>query len=89
MKIKLIESGGFTGRTRFAEEDISHHSKQLIGSIENAFYSEDIAAVDIDPSRDKKKYFIEYNDRSLPVESIVASPELKALIEKLKKNLHY
>jgi len=37
MKLTLIQSGGFTGKTKIAEEDLSNHPEELQQFIKQAF----------------------------------------------------
>jgi hypothetical protein len=92
MKLKLIQSGGFMGRSKFAEEDLSCHSGELQESLDKHFSEFKMRPITNDPpvQRDSTQYFVEYNGTRLPIdEEIKLKPELAEVLEKLKANLHY
>lgn len=91
MILKLIQSGGFLGRTKFAEEELSTFPKgiqdqinQLFSAVENKY---DISSSVREP--DQLQYFLEYNNCRLPISSTTISPELDALVHMLMQQLHY
>ncbi len=89
MKLKLIESGGFAGLRKVAEEDLSEQPQELKAHIENTF-AQPAPSVNANPlARDKEQLHIEYEGKVLPVSAIQSDSELAALIEKMKPNLKY
>ena len=89
MKIKLIESGGFAGLTKVAEEDLSGQPQKIKEHLENAFAQPTPAADTNSLARDKEQLHVEYNGKVLPVAALPQDGELGALIEKMKSNLQY
>jgi hypothetical protein len=89
MKIKLIESGGFAGLRKVAEEDLSDHPEALKEHIENAFAQPKPAVNANSAARDKEQLHLELDGKVLPLNAIEESGELKELIQKLKSNLQY
>ncbi|MET1055533.1 MAG: hypothetical protein ABWY16_09510 [Pedobacter sp.] len=92
MKIKLIQSGGFAGKSKFAEEDLSGHPEQLQAYLDeqlSEFQNRD-SATQMSSSRDTFSYSIEYKGIRMPVsDEAVLAPELTRILTKLKSNLHY
>ena len=87
MKLKLIESGGITGRKRTAEMDISDQPKELHQQIQSII---NVApAKKEDKYRDRVNYFIEYDGKSSPLRSILLTGKLKDVIVKLRGKLQY
>jgi len=92
MIVKLIQSGGFAGRSRFAEEDLSCHSPRLQEYLDNHFSSFQNSRMAHSPplQRDTFQYFVEYKGTRLPVdEEIKLEPEFAEILEMLKSKLHY
>jgi len=92
MKIRLIQSGGFIGKSKFAEEDLSGYPKQLHTDLDEhiaAFHDRAIPAKK-QPGRDTYNYFLEYNGTRMPVdENMFSAPEFSAILALLKTKLHY
>jgi hypothetical protein len=91
MVLKLIQSGGFTGRTKLAEEDLSAYPPSLEKEVELLFAAVQAEGdvLQANATRDQLHYFVEYNNRRLPVSLINPSSVLSNIIERLKKQLHY
>ncbi len=91
MKIKLIQSGGFMGRTKTAEEEVSFFSPEFQKFLENTFVHTPTDTSDTSPgaSRDTFDYFLEYNGKALPLHVIPPSPAFDQLLKSLKAKLHY
>lgn len=91
MKIKLIQSGGFMGRTKVAEEEAASYPPVLQQHLENIFAhaQESTEAASSDTSRDAFSYFVEYNGKLLPLQAIKPTPEFDKLLDTLKGKLHY
>jgi hypothetical protein len=92
MKVKLIQGGGFIGRTKSAEEDLSGYSLDVKQQLENALAKlQKSAAINIDSlKRDDFNYFIEYNGNRVQLSEDTELPkELHGLVDKLKNDLKY
>ncbi len=91
MILKLIEAGGFSGLKKTAEKDISDLPQDLQSHVETLFSAPPppAQARAQSASRDRATYSIEYNGKTLPVQSIQPSEELHDLIEKMKNGLQY
>ncbi|SEB05421.1 hypothetical protein [Pedobacter hartonius] len=92
MILKLIQSGGFAGRSRFAEEDLSCHSLKLQEYLDSHFSALQGKMMSHLPplQRDAFQYFVEYKGTRLPVdEKIKLEPEFAEILEMLKSKLHY
>jgi hypothetical protein len=93
MQLKLIQSGGFTGRRKVAEEELSDHPEALKAQVEDIFSQptppEGEGNEPGDLNRDKPVYYVEYNGKSLPLDNIPANQHLEKLIESMKEKLHY
>lgn len=91
MKLTLIQTGGFTGKTKTAEEDLSNHPQELQQFIKQVFLQKTVKKdpVKEDLSRDKENYSLEYNDISLPLNTLAKNENLDKLIKKMKSNLKF
>lgn len=92
MILKLIQAGSFVGRTKTSEEDVSALPEELQVQLAGLFSgagSKPAQARAQSASRDKENYFIEYNGKTLPVQSVQPGKDLGELIEKMKSNLQY
>ncbi|CAM3949940.1 hypothetical protein SAMN06265348_104104 [Pedobacter westerhofensis] len=92
MKLKLIQSGGFAGRSKSAEEELSSYPKQVQEYLDGqiaAFQSKAaLAPQSADP--DSFRYFIEYKGSRIPCDDQIGQlPELAEIIIQLKAKLHY
>lgn len=92
MKIKLIQSGGFIGKSKFAEEDLSGYPEQLHKDLDehiSVFQNRAIPAKKT-PGRDTFQYFLEYNGTRVPVnENMFSAPQFSEMLARLKTKLHY
>jgi hypothetical protein len=92
MKVKLIQGGGFMGRTKSAEEDLSGYSPDLKQHLVNTLAKlQESATANTDSlKRDDFDYFIEYNgNRAKLSEDTELPKELHGLVDKLKNDLKY
>lgn len=92
MKLKLIESGKFSGVKKTCEQDLTALPHELQKYVEHVFSgsaSHPAQAIAQSVSRDKESYHIEYNGISLPVKSIMPNKDLDKLIEKMKAKLNF
>lgn len=94
MKLKLIQTGGFMGKLMTAEEDLEGYPATLIRFIENVFREKSKKNNQPDKpgdshSRDQFQYFVEFNNKRLPVEALESDLEFARLLSKLKEQLHY
>lgn len=92
MKLKLIQSGGFTGKTRYAEEDLSGQPKQLQEYLDKhiAAFQKDGNPAKKTVSRDTYNYFIEYKGIIMPLDDeLFSTAEMSTILTQLKANLHY
>lgn len=92
MKVKLIQGGGFMGRSKSAEEELSGYSDDLKQHLENtlAKLRGTPAARAASLKRDDFDYFIEYNgNRARLSEDTELPTELHSLVDKLKNDLKY
>jgi len=91
MKLTLIQSGGFAGKTKIAEEDLSNYPETLQQFVKHAFLQQPVKKEQAPPgmSRDKESYSLEYNGTSLPLNALVKNDDLDKLIKKMKANLKY
>lgn len=92
MILKLIQSGGFAGKTKFAEEELSSASTGLQEYLHKRFseFPEEPAAGGPSAQRDAFQYFLEYNGTRLPLaEDTEMEPEFAAFLAQLKAKLHY
>jgi hypothetical protein len=100
MKVKLIQAGGFMGRSKFAEEDLSDYDAEVKDHLDKVFLKTEGAPIDHLPSgsnnrtsslvRDNLYYFIEYNGHRARIEDNASLPnELQRLFETLKERLEY
>ena len=88
MKLKLVQTPGFVGRKKVAEEDLSQYSPSFQKHVADLFTS--AAGTDNSPSApDKEKLFLELDGKRLAVPSSAANEELKNLIERMKENLKF
>lgn len=92
MKLKLIQSGGFVGREKTAEEDISSHPPLVMQALKDFFDAKDATGIDnnVTSSRDAFAYSVEYDNKIVPAKELTAQkPELKGIIDKLMGELKY
>jgi hypothetical protein len=92
MKVKLIQGGGFMGRTKTAEEDLSEYSLDVKQHLENtvAKLQQSATANTDSEKRDDFDYFIEFNgNRAKLTEDAELPQELRSLVDKLKNDLKY
>src|SRR5258706_13948404 len=91
MKLTLIQSGGFTGKTKIAEEDLSDHPEALQQFVKQAFLQKPAKKDQTNPdmSRDKESYSLEYNGTNRPLDALTKNDDLDRLIKKMKGNLKY
>jgi len=91
MKLTLIQSGGFTGKTKIAEEDLSNHPEELQQFIKQAFLQKPAKKDQTTPdkSRDKESYSLEYDGTNLPLNALAKNDDLDKLIKKMKANLKF
>jgi hypothetical protein len=91
MKITLIQSGGFTGKAKIAEEELSNYPEALQQLIKQAFLKKPLSKepVSRDMSRDKESYSLELNGANLPLDALPRNDDLDELIRKMKSNLKY
>lgn len=90
MILKLIQSGGFLGRSKFAEKELSSFPKEIQDKISQLFSAEnkyDTSSSVKGP--DQLQYFLEYNNCRLPIISTAVNPELETVINMLMQQLHY
>jgi hypothetical protein len=89
MKLKLVESGSFTGKKRVAELDLSGYPQKLVTQLKNAF-NEKVSGKQVDSlSRDKEQLFLEFENQVRPLNEIPLSEEMKSLVEDLKSKLNW
>ena len=88
MKLKLVQTAGFVGRKKIAEEDLSQYPSALQKHVTDLF-SNTIAADNLPATPDKEKLFLEMDGKRLPVQSLAANDEFKKLIETMKENLKF
>jgi hypothetical protein len=92
MKLKLIQGGGFLGKAKYAEEELSSHPEivqehlnELFSKSQNQPPSEQAAG-----SRDAFQYFVEYQGNRIPIgDKVTLTPEINDIVNKLKGELHY
>ncbi len=90
MTLKLIQAGGFTGKSKVSEENLENYGEGLKNQVENLFAQPSAnAAPDNSPARDKEKLYLQYNEKLIPVNESHLNSDLKNLINKMKENLHY
>jgi len=92
MKLKLIQTGGFAGKSKYAEEDLSLHPAQLQQELEQHFPMSIVqpTANKASQSRDAFEYFLEYKGiRVALTDDMKANPFIEDLLERLKDQLHY
>ncbi|AHF17167.1 hypothetical protein [Niabella soli] len=94
MKLKLIQAGGFAGKPMTAEDDLSKYPATLIQFVKTAFSNMDKAANRSSPAKpvpypDSFRYFVEFDNKQLPLEVLENNIEFTRLISKLKAQLHY
>lgn len=90
MKVKLIQGGGFMGRTKSAEEDLSGYPLDVKQHLENAFAKLQKSAANDSLKRDDLNYFIEYDGNRVQLSEGAELPkELHGLVDKLKNDLKY
>jgi hypothetical protein len=92
MKLKLIQSGGFTGRSKFAEEDLSLYPGQLQSELDEhlASFQKNNGRSEKSSGRDVYKYYVEYKGVRFPVEeALFKSLQFSTLLNKLITQLHY
>jgi len=92
MKLKLIQTGGFAGRSKYAEEDLSSHPAALQQELDQHFPGGNVQAKSnmTSQSRDAFQYFLEYKGIRIALnEEIKASPYIEDLLQRLKEQLHY
>ena len=89
MKLKLVQTPGFVGRKKVAEEDLSQYSPSLQKHVADLFTNSAAGAGDLPPVPDKEKLFLELDGKRLPVDAAVANEELKNLVERMRENLKF
>jgi hypothetical protein len=92
MKVKLIQGGGFMGRSKSAEEDLTEYSPDVKQHLEDTLEElQKSATANTDSAkRDDFNYFIEYNgNRAQLSEDTELPKELHGLVDKLKNDLKY
>lgn len=91
MKLTLIQSGGFAGITKIAEEDLSKKPPALQRYVKNIFSKKPVKTEPstVDMGRDKENYFLEYNDTRVSLNTIKMNDDLQKLVLKMKNNLKY
>lgn len=91
MKLTLIQSGGFVGKPKIAEEDLSDHPEALQQHVKSIFSKKAIKTEQPtkDMSRDKETYSLEFNGTNLPLNAVKMNDDLQKLITKMKGNLKY
>ena len=91
MKIKLIQAGGFMGRSKVAEEELTAYPTEVQQQLEETFSKaqQTPAAVPPSASRDAFHYLIVYKGKTIPLEAIKMTPELSGIIGQLKAKLKY
>lgn len=88
MKLKLIQAGGFTGKTKTAEEDLAQHESILQQHVTELFNqpAEEAPKTQV---RDKEQLFLEFEGKVLPVQQLNPNSELKKLIAQMSNQLAY
>jgi hypothetical protein len=92
MIVKLIQGGGFMGRTKSAEEDLSGYPSDVKEHLENTLAQLQKSTTDNTDSakRDDFNYFIEFNGNRVELSENSELPkELHGLVDKLKNDLKY
>jgi len=92
MKLKLIQSGGFVGREKTAEEDISSHPPTVQQALTDFFDANATTETGNNAanSRDAFEYTVEYDNKIVPALQLTTQkPELKAIVDKLMGQLKY
>lgn len=91
MMLKLIQSGGFIGRAKFAQEELSVYPKVLEDTVTALFdaFRNPEASEQETGQPDQLLYFLEYDNNRIPINRVTLSPELQLIIDRLKKQLHY
>jgi hypothetical protein len=89
MKLKLVQTPGFVGRKKVAEEDLSQYSPSLQKHVADLFSNSAAGIDNTSPVPDKEKLFLELDGKRLPVDTAASNKELKNLIERMKDNLKF
>ncbi|RYY30222.1 MAG: hypothetical protein EOP41_01110 [Sphingobacteriaceae bacterium] len=86
MKLKLIQTGGFIGKTKVAEADLTKHEGILQDHVAELF-NQDPQPVPQNKIRDKEQLFLEFNGKVLPLYQLELNPQLAKLIADLNGQL--
>jgi hypothetical protein len=88
MKLKLIQAGGFAGKTKIAEEDLDLHATVLQEHLTELF-NRPLDAAPKSQARDKEQLFLEFGGKVLPVQQLNPNSQLEKLIEQMSGQLRY
>lgn len=86
MKLKLIQTGGFVGKTKTAEEDLDNHNSVLQDHVAELFNQVPVE-IPKNQVRDKEQLFLEFNGKILPLYQLSLNPQLEKLIADLNGKL--
>lgn len=89
MKLKLIRTAGFAGRTKTAETDLSHYPYDIQTCIEELFSKTEVATFSSSPARDKETLLLEFDGKCIPMEKIKPDDRLEKIVGQLLQELHY
>ncbi|MGI4022412.1 MAG: hypothetical protein ACRYFA_12975 [Janthinobacterium lividum] len=88
MKLKLIQAGGFAGKTKIAEKDLEQHETILQQQLTELF-RQPLKAAPKSQVRDKEQLFLEFDGKRLPVQQLGSNPQLSKLIAQMINQLTY
>lgn len=88
MKLKLIQAGGFAGKTKTAEQDLDLH-ESILHQYLTELFNQPAAETPKTQVRDKEQLFLEFEGKVLPVQQLNSNPELKKLIAQMSDQLTY
>ena len=90
MKLLLIETGGFLGKSKMAELDLNDMPKNRSNVIKQYFEEhKTVARPRQTKKRDNYEYFWNYNNRMIPVNQEDLPDEIEQLFLSMKENLAY
>ena len=92
MLLRLIQAGGFAGKPKYAEIDISEYPADLQNELIEYLCNKPAegSSTTQSVSRDAFKYIFQYENKQKEIgETLELSPALEQLFEQLKEDLHY
>lgn len=88
MKLKLIQTAGFAGKKKMAEEELDDYENVLQQHVTDLFQQE-LPPAPENSFRDKEQMFLEFDGKVLPLQQLSLNPQLEQLIEQMNGQLRF